>query len=326
MSKLGAAVSMFIITCVVIVWSAPQASAEGLRIALIVWRGETPAEAGFREGLKNLGYTAEYVVVNGDQDRRTLRSRFEEMIIPNLDTFDYIYSFGSTASKMTKDLVKGRIPQLFNIVIDPVGAGLVRSLSEPGDNISGASQIVPLEAQIRAALNLFSIKKLGMFFNPREKNSMIQRNQIKRVAEKYGFEVVDLRSPPALETLEKNLQKLADKRIAVDAVYLPFDSFLVSNAALIGSKLREAKIKSIATIKLYIDGGALMGVVPDYPRMGRAVAQVLDRHRKGEELGHIPVQEPYLTEAPILLINEITRAALGLEIPEAVLSKAVTVK
>ena len=329
MRKLLIVVSLFVVAAAAVAISAVPVSAENLRIAMVLWRGETPAEKGFKDGLKKLGYKPEFTVVNADQNRSTRRSRLEKTIMPRLDSFDYVYSFGTTASKMTKALIRDRVPQLFNIVTDPVKAGIVRSMSEPGGNVGGASQVVPLSAQIQAAMKLFRIRKLGLLFNPREKNAMIQREQIMRMAETHRFEVVDLRSPPALDMLERNLQRLADMSVKVDAVYLPFDSFLISKAKLIafsGSKLREARIRSIGATKTYISGGALMGFVPDYHKLGEAVAGILHRHRKGEKLERIPVQQIYRTQAPTLVVNATTRAALGLEIPEAVLSKAVIVK
>ena len=44
-----------------------------LHIALIVWRGETEAEQGFKDELKSLGYTVQYTVKNAGQDRKALR-------------------------------------------------------------------------------------------------------------------------------------------------------------------------------------------------------------------------------------------------------------
>ena len=315
-----------ITSCAASVGADSPLGADPLRIAMVLWRGETPAEQGFKAGLIKLGYKVEYTVVNAGQDRTVLRSKLEETIMPRLESFDYVYSFGTTASKMTKDLVRGKIPQLFNIVNNPVKAAIVRSITEPGENISGASHFVPVAPQIQTAMKLFKIKKLGLLFNPREKNAMLQRAQIKAVAEKFEFDVIDLRSPPAHNALQRNLKRLTDKTITVDAIYLPADSFLTSNAKLIGSSLRAAKIMTIAANKTYINGGALMGLVPDYHELGEAVAGVLDRHRKGEDLGRIPVQQIYLTRAPILVVNEKTLAALGLEIAEDVLSKAVIVK
>src|ERR1051325_3800271 len=137
----------------------------------------------------------------------------------------------------------------------------------------------PLPLQIQTALKIFPFKRLGFLFNPREKNSMLVRDKIAEVAKQSRFEVVDLRSPPAQEMLQENLQKLRDKSIAVDAIYLPPDSFLVSSAQLIGSELRAAKIKSIASIGTFIEKGALMGVVPDYEELGKAAAMIVHSHQ-----------------------------------------------
>jgi len=45
---------------------------KNLKIAMILWRGETQAENGFKEGLKELGYSSEYVIINADQDIKKL--------------------------------------------------------------------------------------------------------------------------------------------------------------------------------------------------------------------------------------------------------------
>jgi putative ABC transport system substrate-binding protein len=123
--------------------------------------------------------------------------------------------------------------------------------------------------------------------------------------------------------LQQNLQGIADGKLQVDAVYLPADSFLISEANLIGAKLRAANVKSIGAVESYVTAGALMGIVPDYRELGMSVAKILDRHRKGEPLGRIPVE---VTGEPILVINESTRAKIDVSIPESVLSKAKVVK
>jgi ABC-type uncharacterized transport system substrate-binding protein len=123
--------------------------------------------------------------------------------------------------------------------------------------------------------------------------------------------------------LQENLQKVIDKSILVDAVYLPSDSFLVSNAELIGSKLRAAKVKSIGAIKSFIENGALMGVVVDNYQLGRTVARIVDRHQKGEKLQNIPIAK---VEKPYLVINKTTSNILNIKIPEAVFKKATIVE
>jgi putative tryptophan/tyrosine transport system substrate-binding protein len=298
-------------------------SAKDLNIAMVLWRGETPAEKGFQDGLKALGYSVQYTIMNAGQDRTELGRLLREELNPKLNSFNYIYVFGTTVASATKSIVQDKVPEIFNIVADPVGAGLVQSTESSSGNIAGVTNEIPLLLQIQTALKIIPFKRLGLLFNPREKNSMLVRDKVSQVARKSRFEVVDLRSPPAQEMLQENLQKLRDKSIVVDAVYLPPDSFLVSNAQLIGSELRAAKIKSIASVETFIEKGALMGVVADYLELGKAAAMIVHRHQQGTKLKDIAVQA---AKEPLLMINKTTSRALNVKIPGAVLKKAVTVE
>ena len=305
-------------------WGAAVAEAgAGLRVAMVLWRGPTEAEKGFKDGLKEFGYSVEYTEMNAGQDRAELGRLLRETLKPRLETFDYVYAYGTTVTLATKTVVQDKVPVIFNVVADPVGAGIVESLERSGGNIAGVSNEVPLPLQLKTALALFPIKRLGLLFNPREKNSMLIRDKMVEVARPLGIEVVDLRSPPALDMLHENLQKLRDKSIAVDAVYLPADSFIVSNAKEVGSELRAARVKSIAAIDSYIEHGALLGVVPDYHQLGRAAASIVHRHQGGQRLQDMPV---LTDEDPGLKINTATSRLLKVTIPEAMGKRATLVE
>ena len=314
---------LFLILVTLLVFSNSLLAGEkSLKIAMILWRGETRAESGFIDGLKELGYPVEYIIINAGQDIKKLGLLLSK-IKPKFDEFDYIYTFGTTVSRRTRVIVNDRVPQIFNVVTDPVGAGIVQGMESSGGNISGMSDAIPISVQIKSALEVIKFNKLGIFFNPREKNSMIIRKELYNIAKDFDFEVIDLRSPPVQKMLQENLQKVIDKSILVDAVYLPSDSFLVSNAELIGSKLRAAKVKSIGAVKNFIENGALMGVVFDNYQLGRTVASIVDRHQKGEKLQNIPIAK---VEKPYLVINKTTSDILNIKIPEAVLKKATIVE
>lgn len=299
--------------------SSATAAEQQLHIAMLLWRGETPAEAGFQEGLKELGYSVNFEIFNSEQNEKNLGSLLHS-IKKNIDSYDYIYTFGTTVSRRAKIVIAGRIPQLFNIVTDPVAAGIVDSLASPGGNISGASDAIGIGEQLNNSRRLFDFKRLGFFFNPREKNSMIIRDEVHRFGKANGIEVVDFRSPPVQNALSMNLKKLNDNHDLVDAVYLSADSYLVSEAKAIGADLRKARLKSIAPVRTFIEHGILMGVVGDYYQLGRAVANMVDRNQRGEELGTIPV-EP--TQDVTLMINRTTAELLGVKIDESVYAKAV---
>jgi putative ABC transport system substrate-binding protein len=171
------------------------AAGKPLRVAMLLWRGETKAEQGFKNGLKELGYSVEYTIMNAGQDRKKLRHILNDEIAPKLTDLDYIYTFGTTVSNMTKIFIHDRVPQLFNIVFAPVEAGIVRSMEKTGGNISGTTNVVPVSVRIEAALEIMQFRRLGLFFNPREENTMIQRQEVYDVSKKFHFEVVGLRSP-----------------------------------------------------------------------------------------------------------------------------------
>jgi putative ABC transport system substrate-binding protein len=123
--------------------------------------------------------------------------------------------------------------------------------------------------------------------------------------------------------LQDNLKKLRDGSIAVDAVYLPADSFLISNAKLLGTSLRDGRIKSIAAIDTYVDHGALLGLVPQYRELGRAAATIVHQHLNGRRLQDMPV---LVDPDPVVKINSTTSRALGVTVPDAVRKRAVVVE
>ena len=269
------------------------------------------AEKGFIDGLHEFGYKTEFFRYDVAQDLTKLGTALNH-IASQSDAFDYVYTFGTTISRRTQIVINNKIPQLFNVVTDPVGAGIMEGKGETRGNISGASDAVPVSKLLEITNELFRFQKLGLFFNPREKNSMLSRKKIYTRAKVLDFEVIDFRSPPVEQILQQNLQKLADNPAMVDAVYLPSDSFLVSNATLIGARLQSLKILSFGSVRNYIESGVLMGFVVDYYELGKAVAAIVDRNQRGEELQQIPVVRADFS----LMINQTTSDLLGVKIPE----------
>ena len=302
--------------------NAVSAADVQLRIAMVQWRGETEACRGFKDAMKEMGYSVQYTVLNAEQDRTRLATLLREDLDPNLAGFDYVYSYGTTASKMTKTILRDRIPHVFSNVAAPVESQVVVSMEAPGGNLSGTSNRIPLSIQIKTARQVLDFKTVGIFFNPRENNAMVMRSTLYELGKQYGFSVIDFRSPPSKDMLDKNLDSLRADPSAVDAIYLPLDSFLMTKADVIGPELRSLKIKTIAAQKKYIENGALMGVIPDYYKLGRAVASIVDRHYKGEKLQNIPVAIP---DEPLLMVNRTTANFVGANIPDALLTNAIVV-
>ncbi len=275
-----------------------------LKIALILWRGETEVEKGFQDGLKELGYTATYTTFNADQNLNKLSGL--------LKTFDpkgyqYLYTFGTSVSLKVKNDFQGVTPQVFAAVLYPVSSGLVQNLARPGVNISGSSHFIPVEQQIETAFRLLEFSNLGVFYNPNEANSAEAVRQIRNTALRLGFSLKAYPVKPKTDRLEKYLRLIEKDIIDVDAVYLPSDSYIISESQTIADTLERAKIPGFAAVEECVKNGVLFGLTTSYYDLGKATAAVIDQRERGKPLSSIPISLPQRT---YLLINKTTARSL----------------
>ena len=278
-------------------------------IAMVLWRGETEAEKGFKEQLTLMGYTPHFTIFNAEQNKTTLGKILRVDLRPHLDQYDYIYTFGTTISKATQQTLNGKKPHLFNIVADPIGAGLVSHQRGGTKNIAGSSNAVDHEALIKAAKTKLALTTLAVPFNPKEKNSKLQLNQITTLGEKYGYKTIPVRVNPDKNIYLDNIKTILQQP-NIDAVYFLPDSFMISHSKHIMPLLTSAQLPTICSTAKYIKNGCFMGIGADYYTLGKQVAILLDRHAKsGEALESMAIQ---FDQTPRLLINEKTQQALGM--------------
>jgi ABC-type uncharacterized transport system substrate-binding protein len=294
---------------------------------MVLWRGETDAERGFKSVLEKEGLSLDLTLIDGQKSKPNLGELLRSQLNPKLDSLRYVYSFGTTASTMTHTLLRGRVPHVFSIVTDPVKSDLVPSLSECDPNTCGASHGIDLKTQLVTARKVLPFKKLGYLFNPREANSNFVRKELQELAPLLGFEVIDLRLQPDAKNLEKNLVGLIRESDDLDAVYLPLDSFLASNATIIAKTLLSDKLPkplpSIGAQKEYIESGALLGLVPNYFKLGELAADRLVRHLRGEKFETMKVA---VETAPLLLLNPETIKALNMDVPKSLANRVTFVQ
>ena len=240
-----------------------------------------------------------------------------------ISNVDYVYTIGTTVSKVVKGIINRDVPQIFNCVTDPVASKIVDSLDEPGKNMGGVGNITPLDMQLKNAKKLINFQRLGVFHNPREHNSNLILDRLIALEKKFQFEVTLLRVSPGNNRLQHLLSALNDGSISVDAVYLPGATYLLSQTEIIGKQLKQAKIKSIGGIERYMRYGVMMGTVSDYPELGRQAARIIDRNQKGESLDKIGIQTPPDFK---LVINLTTAKELGVVIPPEILRTATIIE
>lgn len=288
-------------------YSVPSNSETKVEIAMVLWRGETIAENGFRDKLEQeKGFKFNFKIFNAGQNNENL-----EKVIAGLDSSRYnlIYTFGTTATKAVMKKVKD-VPIVFNIVARPVESGIIKSWEKSGNNVTGASNTVPMDSVFRTISLVMQIRKLGFIYNPAEINSRIQKEEIEKLQQKYGFMLIEIPIDNS-EKVSAALKKVLDSK--VDAVMFPSDSMVTANADKLVSVLNKNKIPTIASIPEMVDKNrALLSLGPDYYELGALAAQnalEIFKGRKPTDVGIKTVDNLQLT------FNPETAHNLGISFP-----------
>jgi putative ABC transport system substrate-binding protein len=211
------------------------------------------------------------------------------------------------------------VPIVFVTVIDAVGAGLVESLARPGGNSTGfglfeygisgkwlevLKEIAP--SVTRAAVLRDSAIAVGSG----------QLGAIQAVAPSFGVELSPIGVRDAVE-IERAVTGFARSSNA-GLIVTPSPLAAVHRNLIIALAARYL-LPAVYPFRYFVTDGGLISFGPDTVDPYRRAAGYIDRILKGEKPADMPVQEPTTYE---LVINLKTAKALGLAVPESLLSRA----
>jgi putative ABC transport system substrate-binding protein len=213
----------------------------------------------------------------------------------------------------------GNIPVIFMLVADPVGLGLIQSLSHPGGDLTGftnfefsvGSKWVELLRQISP-----NVSRIVLIANPGNPTSAAFSRQIEAAARSVGLGVRTIYVRDAAE-IEGAIRGDAEpSRTAL--ITLP-DFLPVVHRDLIVKLTNELHMPAIHPFRTFPASGALMSYGLDFPELYRQVAVYIDRILRGAKPADLPVQAPNRFE---FVINLKTAKALGIDVPPALLASA----
>jgi putative ABC transport system substrate-binding protein len=284
-------------------------------VAMITWRGETEAEKGFMESLTTYRPGIFFRKYNANQDVAQLLVILERI---RRQPVDLIYVFGTTATQTVLSEVKD-LPVVFNAVNRPLEAGIIQSWARSGNNATGASNLVPVASQMQALQKVVKFQRLGIIYNPRESNSLIQRKIAATLQHSLGFVLEDFQIThasdlPVVMPLLKN---------RVDAVFIPADSLMISLGEALAHWINKLKLPSLAAMESMVrDHGLLLGLQPSYYQLGMLAAQKAHRILEGESPGQIPSS---CLDYYQMTVNMQTARKIGVQIPISILVMANTI-
>ena len=228
---------------------------------------------------------------------------------------------GSPQTAIALKSATASIPIVFVSVADPVGIGLVQSLSRPGGNITGLSTFVPgqfiskhvetLRELVPTASNIAILVNPG---NPMHRLTVAE--ELPQTARKLGV-ALPIVEATTVEELDIAFASAAAQH--VDAI-LPFsDPLTVINAPRVIALAAEHRLPALYLFRLFATNGGLISYGPDLADLFRRAGGYVDKILKGTKPSDLPVEQPTKFE---LVINMRTAKALGLIVPPSLLARA----
>lgn len=304
------------IGCAVMGWAAEEKKIT-IGISQIV---EHPAldaaRQGFMDALKDAGYLEGRNVVFDVQiaqgNMATANTIAKGFAGRNVDL---IHSIATPTSQACVNATQ-KIPIVISSVTDPVGAGLVKSLEQPGGNVTGTTDRSPVDRQLELIREIQpKIHKLGFIYNAGEDNSVSSLKQLRDEAGRHGIEVVEATVSNSSGVLMA-ARSLVGK---VDAVYIPTDNTVVSAFEAVVKVCEENRLPLYAADIDSVPRGAVAALAIDYYRLGRQSGEMAVRILKGAPPATMPVET--LKDLK-LVVNRRSADKMGVTLPEAVLQRA----
>jgi ABC-type uncharacterized transport system substrate-binding protein len=280
--------------------------------------GYEPMLAGFHQGLKETGYVAghnvavEYHWMEGQFDRAPA-------MVAELIRRQVAVIFANTPGNLAAKAATTTIPIVFATGGDPVQMGLVASLSRPGGNVTGVTQMNAEVSPKRLGLAhelVPTATTIPLLVNPISPIAEPQVRELQAAARTLGLQlhVLHASTESDFDLVFARLVQLRAGPLVISA-----DSFFNSRSKLLAELTLRHAVPAIYEDRAFAEVGGLMTYGGRTPDMYRIAGTYTGRILKGERPADLPVQQGTRVE---LIINMKTARRLGLSIPLPLLVRA----
>lgn len=264
---------------------------------------------GFVDELAKQGYVEgeniEIDLQNAQGEQRNLKTISQQLA----ESSDVVLAIATPSAQSLANTTQ-TTPVIFSAVTDPVSAKLVESREHPGGNVTGTSD--QSSDAISTQINLIKkvlpkAKTIGILYTQSEPNSVVQKDEAKRLLEEKGFTVVE---KTILDS--NNVKAAAESLMAeVDMVFVPTDNIISSTMETVKQVSIKHKVPVFGGSTEMVAVGGLYNYGTNYEELGRQTARMLVRVLKGENPENIAVELPEKLE---LHTNQEMADALGIDI------------
>ncbi|MFC4772627.1 ABC transporter substrate-binding protein [Enterococcus hermanniensis] len=263
---------------------------------------------GFKEGLAEGGYKEgdnlkiDYQNAQNNQDN--LKSMSDKLI---KEKPDLLLGIATPAAQSLLNATTD-IPIAVTAVTDLKEAKLVKSAKKPGGNVTGTTDMVPIDKQIDLLLSIVpDAKTIGIMYNAGEANSKIQADLAEKALKKAGV-AVKVKTANTTNDVQQVTESLANE---TDGIYVPTDNTFASAASVVGEVVKEKKIPLVAGSTDQVKDGGLATVGIDYEALGKQTGKMAAKILDGDaEPATMPVESADNLE---LVVNKDMATALGID-------------
>jgi putative ABC transport system substrate-binding protein len=281
--------------------------------------GFRPMLAAFREGLEKSGYvegknvTIEYRWAAGQYDR------LPAMVADLVQRGAVVLAATSTPAALAAKAATKTIPIVFTTGSDPVELGLVASWSQPGGNVTGASElsreVAPKRLELAHQL-VPTATVIGVLVNPQNPIAETVTRELMGAILALGLQFKVLHASTGTE-IDQAFTTFGETQAGV--LIVASDTLLASSAQQIGALSIRYSVPTIFQYHEFAAAGGLAGYGSDITEAYRLAGGYIGRILKGEKPADLPVQQS--TKAD-LIINLKTAKALGITVPDRLLATA----
>ena len=279
------------------------------------------ANKGFVEGLASKGYKEGQNITYDRQNAQADQSNLQNIAHRFVNNKVNLICAIATPAAQTVANVTSDIPIVATAVTDYKTAKLVKDNAKPGTNVTGTTDMNPVEQQLDLLLKLVpNAKSVGTIYCSSEVNSQLQIEILKKAAAAKGVTVKEA-TVSNVNDIQQAARSLVGK---VQAIYVPTDNVLASAMPTLVSVTEEAKLPVICGEGGMVKAGGVATLGVDYYKLGfqagEMAADILSGKSKPADMA-IQAQKEFKA-----MVNLKEAEKIGLKVPEDVLKGAELVK
>ena len=279
------------------------------------------ANKGFVEGLASKGYKEGKNIAYDRQNAQADQSNLQNIAHRFVNNKVNLICAIATPAAQTVANVTSDIPIVATAVTDYKTAKLVKDNAKPGTNVTGTTDMNPVEQQLDLLLKVVpNAKSVGTIYCSSEVNSQLQVDILKKAATAKGVTIKEA-TVSNVNDIQQAARSLVGK---VQAIYVPTDNVLASAMPTLVSVTEEAKLPVICGEGGMVKAGGLATLGVDYYKLGfqagEMAADILSGKSKPADMA-IQAQKEFKA-----MVNLKEAEKIGLKVPEDVLKGAELVK